>query len=324
MIKPYCFLALLLLIGCNPTAPIASDEDVIVVGGSTGGDSIIILPSIVTPKIPTLEELPILRIISWNLQAFGPSKANNPEFMQVVDNVIGGYYDIVFFQEIRDSTGEAWKKLCSDFSKEYGYSCYISHRVGSTQMKEQYGVLYLSEKVYPFLVSDENAPYVSFERPPLIIDWQIRNADYKFTTVTVHIDPDKVREELESLEVTILRSGNVIIMGDLNADCDYYDETRKNAFTSNWAWVVPDYADTTVSNNTSCAYDRIILNADAMREYGGSGLLNPEMITKEVSDHYPVTLVIVAEEQNAKPVVVRESAISLSTLRCYKLISSSL
>ena len=52
---------------------------------------------------------------------------------------------------------------------------------------------------------------------------------------------------------------NVIIMGDLNADCSYLSNSRYDdlIFTTNssFLWLIGKENDTTVSNS-SCAYDR--------------------------------------------------------------------
>lgn len=53
---------------------------------------------------------------------------------------------------------------------------------------------------------------------------------------------------------------DVVIMGDLNADCSYvgsndWQDIRLRT-QSRFDWVISDTADTTVSGNTDCAYDR--------------------------------------------------------------------
>ncbi len=51
---------------------------------------------------------------------------------------------------------------------------------------------------------------------------------------------------------------NILIMGDLNADCRYVGKEKlKNLKLKDeyYHWLIPDTADTTVSA-TDCAYDR--------------------------------------------------------------------
>jgi hypothetical protein len=66
------------------------------------------------------------KIASWNLQVFGESKASRPNLMARYASEIGEY-DIIFVQEIRDSSGTAFPKLCSLLP---GYDCKISSRAG--------------------------------------------------------------------------------------------------------------------------------------------------------------------------------------------------
>ena len=120
-----------------------------------------------------------------------------------------------------------------------------------------------------------------WERPP----WQA-NIISNNTTVTVfniHIKPSDVSNEMTYLESLINdpinpMAENVIVMGDLNADCSYYNNAEETQFDS-WTWVITDVVDTTVSN-TDCAYDRVIMNFD----FKGYGIYKE--ITPDMSDHY--------------------------------------
>ncbi len=101
----------------------------------------------------------------------------------------------------------------------------------------------------------------------------------------IHTKPDDVPAELDYLEGVVTNSTNEIILGDLNADCTYYNREDENQFNT-WHWVIPDDADTTVGN-TNCAYDRIIINNDGFGEYNSSGV-RTEGINSSLSDHYLV------------------------------------
>jgi len=95
--------------------------------------------------------------------------------------------------------------------------------------------------------------------------------------------------------VVMREEGNIVLLGDLNADCDYYDAKRKKEFAA-WHWVIADKEDTTVGKS-SCAYDRILLNDDALAEYGKKGVVS-EGITPEHSNHYLVWVGVEPEENN--------------------------
>ena len=105
-----------------------------------------------------------------------------------------------------------------------------------------------------------------------------------FTAYNIHTKPGNVSSEIQSLESTVDNQGNTMVLGDLNADCYYYNPEYEEYFPE-WHWIIKDTDDTTVSDS-SCAYDRILLNQDMHREYIRYGIYTN--ITKDVSDHYPV------------------------------------
>ena len=87
--------------------------------------------------------------------------------------------------------------------------------------------------------------------------------------IGVHIRPHNVDTEAEInalipvYEEAVMRynTTNVIIMGDLNADCSYLSNARYDGliFTTDdrFLWLIGKDNDTTVSNS-DCAYDRYV------------------------------------------------------------------
>jgi len=218
------------------------------------------------------------KVANWNLQIFGEKKAQNQTLMRFYAQTIDDY-DIVFVQEIRDDSGTAFPKLCSMLP---GYNCWNSSRAGRTASKEQYGIIYkkefILENVTDFNPDEKNR----WQRPPIMAKFSISN--YSFSTYNIHIQPSDVYQELSNLEQIINNEGNVMILGDLNADCNYYN-TKNRSFV-NWTWIINDSEDTTVASS-SCAYDRIILNDDMKNEYIHHGIFK-EGIIPSISDHYLV------------------------------------
>ena len=88
---------------------------------------------------------------------------------------------------------------------------------------------------------------------------------------------------MNALEDLVEDKGNVIIIGDLNLDCNYDD--GMNGDFEDWNYLINDGEDTTVSS-TDCAYDRIILNSELDKMLVNYGI--DKSITKEESDHYLV------------------------------------
>ena len=83
--------------------------------------------------------------------------------------------------------------------------------------------------------------------------------------VGLHAAPNDAVEEMEGLmdvHAAVQQhwnTENIVIMGDLNADCSYASGTALAGLSlrtdSRFTWLIPDDCDTTTSS-TNCAYDR--------------------------------------------------------------------
>ena len=141
------------------------------------------------------------------------------------------------------------------------------------------------------------------------------NGKLTFVIATVHTSPTFALTETIGLSEVHNEArsiwdweDDVIILGDLNADCSYvnYEELDASDIrNSSYTWVVPDDADTNVASSKACAYDRIILNSDATDHFTGEwGIDIPENI-ELVSDHYPVWFEMNLNDTTTPPISVR-------------------
>lgn len=233
-------------------------------------------PENITSLEPVISKT--IKVANWNLQIFGDTKASKPELMNFYVSTLTNY-DIAFVQEIRDADGSSFRDLCAMLTN---YDCQVSSRAGRSTSKEQYGIIY--KKGITAQVKDYNPDAQDrWERPPVEVLFDVEG--YQFRAYNIHTKPEAVKSELASLEQIVSTNGNSIILGDLNADCDYYNNPA-NAELDSWNWVIGDQEDTT-SSATDCTYDRIIMDADAYQEYVTNGVFKTG-ITKDVSDHYLV------------------------------------
>lgn len=249
-----------------------------------------------TIQIGPIEEMPVLldaqplninnsiTIANWNLQIYGQKKASNESLLNLYAEKIDDF-DIIFIQEIRDVSQTAFPKLCS---KLPDYNCRNSSRAGRSSSKEQYGIIYKKD-ITLTNIKDFN-PNDNWERPPVKVTFSKNN--YQFTVYNIHTKPDDVQNELAQLQAVVTNQGNEIIIGDLNADCSYYNNKKETEFDT-WKWIIKDHHDTTVAKS-DCAYDRIILNNDAYDDAIAAGI-NRKGIVKGVSDHYLIWLQLVLE-----------------------------
>ncbi|MCK4521128.1 MAG: endonuclease/exonuclease/phosphatase family protein [Nanoarchaeota archaeon] len=229
-----------------------------------------------------------VKIANWNLQIFGNKKASNDTLLQIYASIIDDY-DIIFIQEIRNKDQTAFPKLCNLLPD---YACNVSSRAGRTTSKEQYGIIYRRGITIESWKDFNPDTQDRWERPPVEVTFNVE--DYKIIAYNIHIKPSDVTNELAYLEDVVRTDGNVIVLGDLNADCSYYNPVTEIEFDS-WNWIIQDNEDTTVAT-TDCAYDRIIMNDDAYQEYVSYEIFT-EGITKDVSDHYLVWVEIETGEK---------------------------
>ena len=122
--------------------------------------------------------------------------------------------------------------------------------------------------------------------------------------IVAHIRPDDAPRELAALArvaswVVSPTERDVIILGDLNADCDYFNAEPGNhpLQGQEFHWVIA--AGTRTAVKTACAYDRIVLldgtvghervpNSARVFRYDRECRISSRALVRAVSDHYPV------------------------------------
>ncbi len=258
-----------------------------------------------TPTVTVTTPDGTIKLAAFNLQVFGTTKAGKPEVMGVLSKIIRNY-DVIAVQEIRDSSQTALPKL-RDAVNSMGtaqYDYVVGERLGRTVSKEQYAYLYNTQTIQligsPYTYPDSND---LFQREPYVSEFKAKNGNFDFVLITIHTDPDTATQEINDLAKVVEDAkskyqgeGDFIVMGDLNADCTYFNENGQSPLrSSDYYWVINNSIDTT-TKSTDCTYDRIIITTPAKTDYtGDSGVfrfdtaynLNYESIIA-VSDHYPV------------------------------------
>jgi endonuclease/exonuclease/phosphatase family metal-dependent hydrolase len=278
-------------------------------------------------KIPISTTLPYvdpctdgcIRIASWNIQNFGAKKASDNETMRAITDMVS-QYDIIAVQEISNVYEQADPGCFRNEGKCPGHeNCgllmesleeNLNNRLGldygfafSPQVKdERYLYIYDRNKVS---LEESKLTDDPDETPPacdlnqedtgLMIRQpfygKFNASDFVFTLLTAHTSPEANFRELEGLRVIYdnVREGddNVMVLGDLNADCSYLKYSDSISFRSgDYVWVVDDYSDTTVAKS-DCAYDRFIFDEDMESHFTGRWGIDRD-VTKDVSDHYLV------------------------------------
>lgn len=241
-----------------------------------------------------------LRISAFNIQVLGPSKASNPFVMRTLAQILKRY-DMTFVQEIRDSDRTAIDTLLAKLNAESPrtYALALSERLGRSVSKEQYAFIYDPQRIQLLDVSTYSDRHDEFEREPYL--GRFRSGSLDFTLVGIHVTPRAVTAELQALnqvyrEVTAQwQDQDLLIMGDLNADCAYYDASLGFSFFDEQPFeLIPSGTDTTVAPAV-CTYDRVLAfgaivqhlrQGKAYNFQAAFGLSLDE--ARSISDHYPV------------------------------------
>jgi endonuclease/exonuclease/phosphatase family metal-dependent hydrolase len=288
----------------NPTVidkfPIATGKQPELAGTSSGTGNI---SGTVTTSAATTSDT--IKLGAFNLQIFGTTKAGKPEVMAVLSNIVRNY-DVIAVQEIRDSSQTALPAL-KDAVNSMGspqYDYVVSERLGRTSSKEQYAYLFNTQTIQqigtPYVYPDTND---LFQREPYVVEFKTKNGSFDFVLITIHTDPDTANQEISDLPKVVddaksrfQAEGDFIIMGDLNADCTYFNENSQSPLRSaDYYWVINNSLDTT-TKSTDCTYDRIIITTPAKTDFTGeAGVFRFDEAynlsynnTIAVSDHYPV------------------------------------
>lgn len=257
-----------------------------------------------------------IKIASWNIENFGKTKATDPERMQKIAAILKDY-DIIAVQEISNvkeqsdpgcprnkdvCPGDANCGLIRNALETYLNDAYNENYefVFSPQIKdERYLYIYDPDSVEfinAALASDplDSLPICDTSpqdtgrmvRQPFIATF--RAGDFSFMLMTAHTSPSINEQELEGLsEIFEENNGqgydNIIILGDLNADCSYLKE--RSTGLNSLIWMIDWDEDTTVSN-TDCAYDRFLWTYGTQDYFSSYGIF--KNITDDISDHYLV------------------------------------
>lgn len=251
-----------------------------------------------------------LLIGTFNIQVFGRTKVSKDEVVDVLCRILIRY-DLVGVLEIRDSSQEAFPELVGKLNEFAGgniYEYFTGKRNGRTTSKEQTGFIYRVDKLEVVNVYERYDQYDVLEREPTVVKFQRKKGtpgkQREFTYIPIHIKPDDAVEEMNALipvceEAERLNGPDVIIAGDLNADCNYvckscWDECQLRQ-EKRFKWLIDDGIDTT-TKKTDCAYDRIILHGENLEKnsccaqvyrYDRELQLDQELV-EDVSDHFPV------------------------------------
>jgi endonuclease/exonuclease/phosphatase family metal-dependent hydrolase len=242
-----------------------------------------------------------IKVMSFNIQIFGVAKMAKPEVVDILIDLVS-QADIIAVQEVRSVSVDPVEQFMALLPGTYRYV--LGPRQGRSSSKEQYWVIYNSEKIT--VLEEDSWPDEEdfFERSPQAV-YLKTNGTFDFILLNNHIQPRAAEKEIRALPqvVTYYRDlwndPDVMIMGDFNADGQYFDSALLDSIfpETEYKSIITGEYDTTLaqSHNT---YDRFIITTSVIANFTGNfGVIRFDeaydfsaysISPKEVSDHYPI------------------------------------
>jgi len=257
--------------------------------------------------LPPARPGPTIRIASFNIEIFGEAKFENATVRDILAGIVRKF-DVVAIQEIRAKDPTLMSRFVQHVNSQAGarYDFVIGPRLGQTDSKEQYAIIYditriEIDKTSAYTVRD---PDDALHREPLVAGFRARSAPpneaFTFTLVDVHTDPDDVADECDALASAFQAVRNdgrgeddVIMLGDFNTDADNKKFGRLRLLPYITYAIGSQMHTNTLGTKT---YDNILFDRRATSEFAGGGYVLDVMkefkITMDqallVSDHLPI------------------------------------
>lgn len=219
------------------------------------------------PGVRDLIQKEVFQVATFNVRHFSKNKLKKNGWLPLLARVVQRF-DLTAIQEIRGKTKEPLRRLTRLLNQSRAkFAFVLGPRQGRTKYyKELFGYVYRRDKLYP----RRRASYPGREinRPPLGVRFgSRRDPRFEFTILNFHLAPKRVTTELKALERTVawarrkFGTGPLIVAGDFNTDCSYYNESKLTWHTSaaHLSWLTDNRADTNVAPS-SCTYDRLAID----------------------------------------------------------------
>ncbi|XP_061470177.1 deoxyribonuclease-1-like 1 isoform X2 [Rhineura floridana] len=255
------------------------------------------------------------RICAFNTQRFAQGKADKVRVMDTLVKILSRC-DISVLQEVMDAKGKAIPALVAalnQYDRSSPYSYLTSPLLGRGNYQERYVFIYRKKRTrlldfYSYEDNNPDRPDV-FAREPFIVRFSVPIKKLpELVLIPQHTMPSKAEAEIDALYDVFLNvqarwgTEDMIFLGDFNADCGYVAKKRWGQIRlrqePDFHWLIGDKVDTTVRENSRCAYDRIVVHGERCLAAVVPGSAQPFNFPKEfglseaealeVSDHYPV------------------------------------
>ncbi|XP_077460272.1 deoxyribonuclease gamma-like isoform X3 [Stigmatopora argus] len=215
------------------------------------------------------------RICAFSLNKIDSQKMIQSRVLHTLTRIVSRC-DVTLLQRVVDSDGSLMKTLVASLNRYsgryegYHYNSVSSSNLGKSDDLQKYVFLYRTETTrviaqHPYQKQNQ------FVRPPLAVYFHSNKTAVKnFILVGLHTDPSNTIQEIDRLydvfEQVMKKwnDKNVMFLGNFHASCAYMtrrDKKQIRLFTnSSFHWLIGDKMDTTITDETNCAYDRIVVH----------------------------------------------------------------
>ncbi|KAM8863127.1 deoxyribonuclease gamma-like isoform 2-T3 [Spinachia spinachia] len=211
------------------------------------------------------------KICAYNAERLDKAKASNFRMLHTVNRIVSRC-DICLLQNVVDSG--AIKTLLKSLNRKrdsFSYQSVSSESLGKSPDDLQKYVFIYREQNVNVTGRHQYQNKSAFVRPPLAVQFQSKKtAIGSFVLVPLHSDALQAVQEIDRLydvfeEVTKKwNNKNVMFLGDFHASCAYVTRADKRNIrlitNSSFSWLIRDKVDTTISPDTNCAFDRIVVH----------------------------------------------------------------
>jgi deoxyribonuclease-1-like protein len=253
-----------------------------------------------------------IRIASFNIKAFGPTKIANPVVMNQIASIVS-QFDVIGLQEVHGTSAESIRALVALLRKGGApYAASVSEKIGK-DYTESYAFLWNEATIElipgsDYVVSD---PEDKLPREPMVASFRCRlnpaqrAVPFSFTLINSHtspsgVAPNALENEMDVLDDVFLSvadysyqnllEDDCMILGDLNVDAN---GLRELGMIPNLKTVIGNRLTNTRQTET---YDHILVDQKYTTEFTGkAGVFHLEKELKlnlegalEISDHCPV------------------------------------
>lgn len=187
---------------------------------------------------------------NYTIGSFSHTRLTTQIVRQTLNEILQNY-DLMIFTNVKDENYET----LSD------YNHLESPFVGEKFNEKKYVIKYNDNiQINNFKLYDKEN---YFENSPFVGEVIIGKNKYIF--IVLMISEDNTQQEIKNIEELVswvsleYSNDNIVILGDLRADCYYYSP---GLYLNNYNWLIEE-SDTTVGRS-DCAYDRII----TVKDYG--------------------------------------------------------